>query len=230
MLKKALTLKKNNKLQEAVILDNIGKIYYENGNDKSAVHYLQKAVDCYPPYSSARYQLSITLANLGKLSASKEHLNKIILELPDNVISPLNMKGLILIKERKYREALSLFRKCLSIRRYDKNALINLGGIYYLTGDYHKAKIYFKLAYHYHPRETFTLLWLIDVNLRVNDKKEAIRYIDTLLSNVSAKSIRSLPAALSEQNMFSIGFIKPGPSKYLLKEIDRSIEINTNIN
>lgn len=225
MLKKALTLKKNNKHQEAIILKNIGSIYYENGNDKAAEHYLQKAIDHYPSYSSARYQLALAMANLGKLSESKKQLHMIISKLPESVISPLNLKGLIFIKERRYKEAFSLFRKCLAKRKHDKNALINLGALYYLTGDYQRAETYFKLAYGHHPHETFVLIWLIKVNLRVNKTKKADQYIDTLLSNVSAKTIRSLPESLSNKDMFHNGFIKPYPSKNLLKKISGSVEI-----
>lgn len=225
MLQKALTLKKNNKRQEALILNGIGGIYYEKGNDKEAVPYLRKAVQQFPAYSSARYKLAGALAGIGKYTESKEHLDKIISKLPPNVNSPLNLNGLILAKEKKYKEAFYMFRKCLGIRNNDKNALLNIGALYFLTGEYSRAENFFKTAYHHHPEERFALLWLIETNLKLKDNRSVNRYINDLFLKVSAKGILALPQGLSGKYVFQRGIIAPPPNGLLIKEISKRLKI-----
>jgi len=226
MFQKALTLKKNNTNQESIILYNIGNIYYDSGREKEAIPYFEKAIQLPPHHSAARYKLAVALANLGDYKKSIENLDKLILKLPENVNSPLNLKGLILAKEKNYKAAFHLFRKCLGIRRDDKNALLNIGALYFLTGDYQRAETFFKIVYAHYPNETFALVWLIDVNIRLNDYKDRNMYMEKLFSKVSVQSIMSLGKALSNKNIFDIGFLTPDSSQKLISLIESRIKIH----
>ena len=225
MYQKALTLNKTNTHQESIILYSIGKIYYDNGHENKAIPYFQKAIKKPPHHPKARYQLAVVLAKIGKYKESKKHLDKINRKSPYNINATLNLKGVILAKEKKYKDAFHQFRKCLGIRSFDKNALLNIGALYFFTGDYHRAETFFKIAYTRYPNERFALLWLVETNLKINDHKDVRIYTDKLLLTTSAKGILVLPEALADKNTFERGMLAPPPTALLIKEISNRLNI-----
>jgi len=227
MLEKALTLKKNNTYQEAMILSSIGNVYYANGYDRKALRYYREAHKKHPGYATNNYKLAIASANVGTYKESKKHLNKVILKVPYNETAPLNLKGLIFAKEKKFNQAFKAFRKCLKKRKNDKNALLNIGALYYFNGNYRRAETFFEIAHIHHRNEIFALLWLIEVNLKTNDRQDIHKYLEKLFLMVSAKEILTLQKLLSDINVFDKGIMKPYPSDMLVKEIARKLKVNT---
>ncbi|MBW2365129.1 MAG: tetratricopeptide repeat protein [Deltaproteobacteria bacterium] len=227
MLTKALTLKKNNTYQESMVLSGIGNIYYANGYDKKAIRYYRKAHKKYPGNLTNRYKLAIASATIGNYKESKKHVNKVIQKVPDNETAALNLKGLVLAKEKKFNQAFKAFKKCLGKSKNDKNALLNIGALYYFSGDYRRAETFFEIAHVHHRNELFALLWLIEVNLKTNDRQDTHKYLEKLFLMVSVKEILSLPKLLSDKNVFDKGIMKPYPSDMLIKEIAGKLKINT---
>ena len=200
LYEKALLLQKSRSAINPVIMDNMAGIYFRKGEYPKAIELLQKALALSPDYTKGRYDLSRILIASGKWDSAAAHVDYLLLK-SDNHEEYLNLKGLILLRQKKFAEAIEYFRKSLSVAPRSNMPLIGLGVAYSLWGDFDRAETALKHAYQVHPNSMTTLFSLIDNSLRAGNIDRATKYADSLIDRYSAAVIRDELNRLANDNL-----------------------------
>ncbi|MBW1793483.1 MAG: tetratricopeptide repeat protein [Deltaproteobacteria bacterium] len=190
LYEKSLKLSEHRTYHKCMTLNNMANIYYQRGNYKKAIEFWEAAVGTCPEYETPHYRIALSLTRLGKWEKALAHLEEIILKRP-GFCDYLNLKGFILLKQKRFDEALPYFRKCLKLNPDYKKAMINMGASFCLVGEYNRAEWFLRVTSSRFPKDVLTLLWLIEVNLRTDDKEDADRYMDKLFALVNVNELVS---------------------------------------
>ncbi|MBW2440643.1 MAG: tetratricopeptide repeat protein [Deltaproteobacteria bacterium] len=189
LYEKALLLQKSRSAINPVIMDNIAGIYFRKGEYPKAIDLLEKALVLSPDYTKGRYDLSRIFIASGKWDAAAAHVDYLLLKNDDHE-EYLNLKGLILLRQERFAEAIEYFRKSLFAAHQSKTPLIGLGMAYSLSGDYYRAEMALRQADQAPPKSMTALFGLIDNCLRAGNIAGAMEYADNLIRNYSTASIK----------------------------------------
>jgi len=110
----ALKHQVNNTAQKSLILNNMAGIHFQRGRFQKAAEFWQAAVIAYPKYGATKYRLALAWENLGQTQEALDLVDEILGKRP-GYLDPLMLKGTILLKQGRVVEALSHFKKCLSV-------------------------------------------------------------------------------------------------------------------
>ena len=102
----------------------------------------------------------------------------------------LNLKGLILLHQKKYDDAVKFFRRALIIEPFFKRTLLYLGIAYSLQRDYRSADIHFARATNLPPKNIIPFLGLIENRLKAGDFKGAQKYAGILIDSFNMAVIK----------------------------------------
>ena len=139
LYEKALSLRKSRSSINPVILQNMAGIYFRKGETLKAIELLEKALALSPDYARGHYDLSQYLTTLGRWNDASAHADYLLTK-NDAHEGYLNLKGLILLHQKRYEEAIAHFRKSISIAPLFKETWLRLGAAYILIGDYGRAE------------------------------------------------------------------------------------------
>jgi tetratricopeptide (TPR) repeat protein len=196
LFEEALLLQKSRSNTNPVILDNMAGIYFKKGEYQKAIDLLEQALFLSPDYTKGRYDLSRILVADGRWNIAEAHIDYLLLK-NDYHVQYLNLKGLILLHQKRYAEAIQRFQKSLSIAPLFKTTWVGLGIAFSLNGDYSQAEIVLRRAHQVPPQNMIALFGLIENSLRAEDIPRAEDYADKLLGlyNVTAieDQLNSLP-------------------------------------
>jgi len=198
----ALKRQMNNTAQKSLILNNMAGIYFHRGDLHKAAELWQEAVLSFPNYVATKYRLALARENLGQSNEALILLDEILARRPDYV-DPLILKGVILLKQRQFDEALSYFRKCLKLNPFQKKAIFNIGIGYNLLERYGRAEWFFRILHHRYSQDRLLLMWLIETNLKSADQADADRYTAKLLRLIRINELKSLTATLTADDLMS---------------------------
>jgi tetratricopeptide (TPR) repeat protein len=191
LYRKALELPKHNPSKTHVTLSNIANVYYQDGNYSKAIELWNQALDLNPRNQKVRYYLASAHIKLGDLKAASAHADRLVAKRPDHP-EFLNTKGFILMKQKRYEEALPFFKKCLQLYPAHKKALINRGACLTLLGEQRAAEWAFRWAHTRYPQEILPLLWLIETNLKAGDTEDSDLFLYRLLDRVQIVDLISI--------------------------------------
>ena len=93
----------------------------------------------------------------------------------------LTQTAQILINEKKYNEALSIYLKQLQQLPHDTSILNNLGNLYYLTGNYQRAIDYFLLASEIEKNNPYYFMQISLLYLNLDDKIKSKYFYNKVL-------------------------------------------------
>jgi len=207
LYKKALSLKGHNVCHRSLALNNMANIYLKRGYYNKAVGLCKEAVDSVPIHASLhayfRRQLAVAYMKMRDWRSALYNIDITLSKYPNN-IRYINLKGLILLNYKRPKEALPCFRRALKLNPGYKKSIANLGVGFSLLGKYERAELFFSSVYSRYPNEIMTLLWLIAVNLRADDKEDADYYMDRLFAAASANGLKSALNTVSEDNIMSL--------------------------
>jgi tetratricopeptide (TPR) repeat protein len=181
LYQRALEDQKTNVEQEPMIWNNIAAVYYYRGDIERAAQFWQKSHESSPRSVNPRYRLALALTKLDQLDEALSKLNPILSEQP-RYVPALNLKGVILWKQNRPREALLLFRKCIQLAPRNGRLLINIGASFQSLGNYRKAELFFKEALRRTARARIALLWRVKNQLVTGDTSTIDADLDELLS------------------------------------------------
>ena len=200
LYEKALLLQKPRSASNPVIMDNMAGIYFRKGEHPKAIELLEKALALSPDYTKGRYDLSRILITAGKWNDAAAHVDYLLLK-NDNHEEYLNLKGLILLRQKRFAEAIEYFRKSLSVAPGFNAPLIGLGVAYSLSGDYDRAEIALIRAHQVPSKSLTALFGLIENSLRAGDSDRATKYADSLIGHYSAAAIKDELSRLANNNL-----------------------------
>jgi tetratricopeptide (TPR) repeat protein len=215
LYEKALSLKKSRSSINAVILENMAGIYFRKGEALKAIELLEKALALSPDYARGRYELAQYLITQGRWNEAAPHADYLLTK-NDAHEGYLNLKGLILLRQKRYDEAIAHFRKSMSIAPLFKETWLGLGTAYSLNGEHHKAERILGRAHQIPPINMMALFRLIENSLNAEDTRRAGVYADALLSTFDITAIRS------QLNRLSNNYLIPPISPELVSQLIES--------
>jgi len=126
------------------------------------------------------YKYAHELLTADKENASLESIDKYIKKHP-NSWQGYHLKALALRKSGKSKEAIENLEKALHFNTKSSDIFNELGLCYLDLKIYDKSKLNFYNALKYNPEDTAILTNLAMLYLKKGDKKEALKYCDTIL-------------------------------------------------
>ncbi|MDO8365666.1 MAG: tetratricopeptide repeat protein [Saprospiraceae bacterium] len=119
-------------------------------NAKAVVYY-QKALEIYPEYSEAQYNLGVTHLALNNTEDARIAFEK-TLKIDSTYEGALNNLGIIAFRKGDAQEALAYWNKLLTKNPNNFDALQNCGAVYFNNNDPKKALEYFERALKINPK------------------------------------------------------------------------------
>lgn len=215
LYEKALSLQKSRASINPVILENMAWIYFKKGETPKAIELLEQALALSPDYARGRYELTQYLITQGRWDDASVHADY-LLSINDDHEGYLNLKGLILLHQKRYDEAIVYFRKSLSIAPLFKETWLRLGVAFSLNGDYDRAEMVLWRAHQIPPMNMMALFGLIENSLNAGDAQRAGVYADTLLKLFNMAAIRN------QLNSLSSNYLIPPISHELISQFIES--------
>jgi Tfp pilus assembly protein PilF len=191
LYRKALELPKHNQSKKHITLSNIAGVYFQDRNYHKATELWNKALELNPRNQKVRYYLTSAYIKLGDLKAASVHADRLVAKRPDHP-EYLNTKGFILMKQKRFEDALPFFVKSLQLYPANKKALINRGACLTLLGEQRAAEWALRWAHTRYPREILPLLWLIETNLKTGDTEDSDLFLYRLLDRVQIDDLISI--------------------------------------
>jgi Tfp pilus assembly protein PilF len=163
LYQKALKGRRNNRVQEARIYNNMAAIYYHRAAYALAAKYWLKSLETQPDVPELRYRLSLALARSGQLDAATHHLQMVISDHSDYV-NAIRLQAIVYLLANDDDRALPLLRKTLKLRPRNAANLVNLAAYYQRSAQPLKAIVFLREALNIDSDDPVILIWLISVN------------------------------------------------------------------
>ncbi|NNL41872.1 MAG: tetratricopeptide repeat protein, partial [Desulfobacterales bacterium] len=189
LYEKSLLLQKSRKNIYPAILDNMAGIYFKKGNFPKAVDLLENALNIDPKYTKGRFNLIKILITQGRWKDASKHADKLV-SIAENHEGYLNIKGFILIKQKKPNEAIKYLQQSLRLAPNFKTTLLYMGAALSLSGEYSRADRFLRRANNIPPESIMPLFCLIENSMKAGNIKNAERYTDRLLASFSLIAVR----------------------------------------
>ena len=215
LYEKALSLKKSRSFLNSVIMENMAGIYFRKGDALKAIELLEEALVLSPDYLKGRYDLAQYLITQGRWNDASPHADYLLTK-NDAHEGYLNLKGLILLHQKRYDEAIGHFRKSMSIAPLFKETWLRLGVAYSLKGDYERAENILWRLHQIPSMLMMALFRLIENSLNAGDVQRAGTYADALLSMFDIADIRN------QLNSLSSNYLIPPISPELISQFIKS--------
>jgi tetratricopeptide (TPR) repeat protein len=213
LYEKALDLKAHRKHHPVLTFNSMANICIRKGDYRRARDLWKEALKIYPGHAELHYGLAMAYFKLRDWVNAMENIETAISKAPGHH-QYFNLKGLILLNQNRTEQALPNFRKALKLKPDYENAIVNIGKCLRLMGMYERADWFFKSAVSTDSRHVSALLWLIESNLRTNDREDADRYLDRLFSLVRVTGLVPALKDLLDENL-----MKAASQDLLIREI-----------
>jgi len=148
---------------------NLGLEYMVVGKDKMAMQHFQKAISLFPKFADAYCDMAIIQTREGKyMEAYKTLITSLTYD--SSSLQAHNNLGYVLIKMKRWSDAISELHKALELRTGYAPALINLGIAYKYEGDLKKSVYYFKEILKKRPKDLLVRLHLAENYFLMGEK------------------------------------------------------------
>jgi len=182
LLRKGFSSKHQKPVQAKLLFyNNMGNIYRKKHDYENAIKYLQQALNIASNNRIARENMLLVLIERKNWDLALKHVDILLEKRYFNHTHPY-FKGFILIKKQRVAEAIPYLRSALKMSPNSKDTLINIGVAFNLSGEYSKAKWFFRRALTLYPNDASILLWLAENSLKDGEVDEADEYLEILLS------------------------------------------------
>ena len=176
---------------KAEIIGNMASIYYNNKhNYKKAVFLYKKALDFQPGNLKIRNDLISPLVMMGKWKQALENANFIISRQKGNE-NYYNIKGFILLWQKKYKKALVYFKKALALSPNRNDILLNAGVAFSRTGNYNAAERILEKVLKNSHENIMVFFSLIENSIRADKPADAEKYTKRLFTLFKIQTIEN---------------------------------------
>ena len=183
-----------------VAMQNMARIYYGKNRYDKAIEIWSEAVK--------REDHRLLRSSLAQAYAATKDWEKALAEL-DHLLAKWPdypqynfLKGIFLIKVQRYDDAIFHLRKALKGKYNLSKTLANIGIAYYCKQDFRKAERFFKWSAANANKTPEYLLWLLAVNLKMNDIKDVKYYSEALIKAVSVYELYSWFDLISQPDYY----------------------------
>ena len=189
LFEKSLALYKSRNSLEADIIGNMASIYYNNKHEyKKAVQLYKKALKIDPDYLKIRYDLIKPLILMEKWEEASKNADLLLSKSSVNE-NYYNIKGFILLWQKRHKEALLYFRKALALAPKKSSILLNIGVALSLMDEHKNAEWFLRRAAENSHKDIMVFFCLIENSLRAGNISDAEEYVDNLFASFDLKTI-----------------------------------------
>ncbi len=206
LYQKSLGSETHSNVRKTMTLNNMANLYYLKKNYKKAAELWRRAFDRSPKIEFVQFRLALALAKSGDLIEASTHLDTLIEKRPERADYNF-LKGSILLKQQRYEQALSFFRRVLKQNPDSEKALVKTGVALNLMEEYQRAEMFLKDAHIRAPKDSSALLWLVATNLALADTADADRYLNKLIASFPVNQLKSILDRISDPDA---GHLVPG--------------------
>lgn len=197
LLTRSLNLKSyTSRIYKDGTLLNIANVFVEKKQYEKAVALLHRSLEINPNNEVARYNLILQLINTNQLSSALQHSNVLVQKNESN-IEWLTMKGYVLIKSGWPDEALTCFRRALTIDPDNGKALLYAGVSLNRMGRHEAADHFLKRAHQLSPSSIEICFCLIENSIQSGNRDRLDHYLELLVARFSLDNIISKLSGLS---------------------------------
>jgi len=180
-----------------IVLNNIGRIYFAEGYYDKAIKIWSDAVVQVKDFNGLRSNLALGFARQKKWDKALAQLDCLLERLPGNPQYNF-LKGSYLIQTGRLDDALHHLRKAFRAGYDASKTLANIGIVYYCKQNYTKAGRFLIWASSGRKKTPEMLIWLLAVNLKLDDRKGRDYYSEQLLKTVSVSDLNSWMELISD--------------------------------
>jgi tetratricopeptide (TPR) repeat protein len=209
LYQKALKGRRNNKVQEARIYNNMAAIYYHRAAYTLAAKYWLKSLETQPDVPELRHRLALALAHSGQLDAATHHLQMVVSDHSDYV-DAIGLQAIVHLLANDDDQALPLLRKTLKLRPRDAANLVNLAAYYQRNAQPKKALVFLREALAINSEDPTILIWLISVNNDLMRTDAANVYRKKLLRVIPVERLLAMLHRLRWERICMDQMICPG--------------------
>jgi len=188
LYKKSLKLRTNNNFANPIAMSNLALLYVQKQDYQKATDLWQTALALLPDDDVIRYRYVIGLIEMKDWYAALDNLNQLMDRHPGN-FDYTYLKGYVLLNQKQCEAALKYFEQCLYLVSDNQQALLGAGISNSFMGRYQRAEAIFSRILKFAPNDDLTLLWLVEINLSVDDKQDVDRYLKKLLTVVPPQEL-----------------------------------------
>ena len=217
LYKKSLSLQKSRELSNPVILNNMAGIYLRKGESQKAIELMEKALDINPGYSRGRYDLVQILITSRRWDEASKHAD-VLVSKAEHHEGYLNIKGFILIKQKRPDEAIEYLQRSLKIAPNFKTTLMYMGTALSLSEEYRNAERFLRRAKNIPPESIMPLFCLIENSVKAGNMPNASRYTEKLLDSFNIIAVKDQLKRLSHDNL-----ILPVSRKLLAEMVSKEL-------
>jgi tetratricopeptide (TPR) repeat protein len=173
---------------QLVVLTNVGKIFFDSGNYSKAIELWSYAVDHVRDHPLLRKNLALAYARLNEWNRAAEELDLALAQSPHQPEIHF-LRATYLIELSRYDDAIVLLNRLLS-SGYEPDKTLALKAIaVYHQRDFDEAERLLKLSAL--KKDSLELLiWLLAVNLNLNDQEDVHHYLDEIYRKASAGDLQ----------------------------------------
>jgi Tfp pilus assembly protein PilF len=165
---------------QAVIMNNIAGIYDRKKDYPKTLMWLQKALQTDPDNTKVRFDLTSLYLKRGQLQKASRSVDQ-LLSRNSNHEGYLNTKGLILLRQHQFMQALRYFRRSLNIAPNFDATLMYIGIAMSQLGRHEKAAWFLKRSLSFSPTNMMSLIYLIENELKSRKSNKLDAYVKLLL-------------------------------------------------
>jgi len=184
-------------VSHSMTLNNMANLYYQKRDYKKAAILWHRAFERSPKIEFFQARLALALAKSGDLIKASSHLDALLGKRPEHADYNF-LKGSILLKQQRYEQALSCFRRVLKQKPDSKKAFVKMGVILNLMEEYQRAELFLKDANIRDPEDSSALVWLAATNLALADTVDVDRYLNKLIASVPVSQLKSIVDGISD--------------------------------
>ena len=197
-------LKMHRRSHRAWLYSNIANIHYRAGRYDLSEEYYLKAHGVAPTKDLIRLRLAETLVRQKKLTAALNHVEALLERNPQNS-DYLNLKGNILLQQRKPEQALAAFRANLRNNPRQANVYVDAGRALAAIGRFDCAEKLIKAGIGLDPENLKIYIRLLDIYLKQGDDRSAGNLSRFLVDSATANDIRMTVEELANDPYFTPG-------------------------
>jgi tetratricopeptide (TPR) repeat protein len=173
---------------QLVVLTNVGRIFFDMGNYSKAIELWSYAVDHVRDHALLRKNLALAYARLNEWNRAVTELDLALVQLPQQPEIHF-LRATYLIELGRYDDAIALLNRVLS-SGYEPQKTQALKAIAaYHQQDFDEAERLLRLSAL--KKDSLELLiWLLAVNLNLNDQEDVDRYLDEIFQKASVGDLQ----------------------------------------
>ncbi len=182
----------------------LGRVYYDVGEYKEAVKQLEAVDERDQRHDEAQFYLSVAQDALGQTDKALATLQSLAPRLP--LYEVYNNVGALMIKKKKYTEALDHLKPAAEAAPRDTDTLFNLGYAYYLIKDFKNAAETLKREIERRPSDGEAFYLLSKSHAGAGDQAaatEASNQAKKLLPSFAQWETKGVPAIARIKTTFS---------------------------